>query len=54
MNEKLLHIQILSEIIRFNDGGILYEYDNSEKPLGRGGFGVVYAGIVFHLSIMYL
>lgn len=38
--------QIFSEVVRFNDAESTYEYDNSSTPLGRGGFGTVYEGIL--------
>lgn len=36
--------QIFSEITRFYDGGVIYEYDNSSEPLGVGLYGIVFEG----------
>ena len=44
---QIFRAQVFSGMIRLNDDGITYEYDNSSKPLGAGAFGSVYEGIMF-------
>lgn len=48
-------LQIPGEKLRFNDGDIIYEYNNESVPLGEGGFGTVFKGEIlsfFHLNMI--